>query len=467
MCDGTFNVVEAAQQAGVRKWSRPPRPRSTGWRRLSRPTSATTRTTTAPCTARPRCWKGCCVVQRHVRPAYVALRYFNVYGPRMDIHGKYTEVLIRWMERIDAGQPPLILGDGTPDHGLRLRRRRGARQRLALASDAADEVLQRREPAPRPASTSSPQRCAESWASSCTRTRAGAHGEPRAAPAGPTEKAERMLGFKASVTSRKDLPRLVTWWRASASGYPHEWPMNSRRAAVARRARGRGGPARHPVRLGHAGAGGRGLRARVRRRRRRAARLRRVQLHDGAAPGAVACGVGPATRSSRSATRSSPPPTPSATAARRRCSSTSSRTPSTSIRHRSRRRSSDRTKAILVCAPARACRAIWQRSSRSAGSRGMAVVEDAACAIGSEIRWDGELGAHRPAARRRRLLLVPPAQAAHDRRRRHADDGPMRTSTRQFRLLRQHGMSVPDTVRHASRARSSSSRIPCWASTTG
>ena len=33
---------------------------------------------------------------------YVALRYFNVYGPRMDIHGLYTEVLIRWMERIEA-----------------------------------------------------------------------------------------------------------------------------------------------------------------------------------------------------------------------------------------------------------------------------------------------------------------------------------------------------------------------------
>ena len=43
---------------------------------------------------------------------YVALRYFNVYGPRMDIHGVYTEVLVRWMERIAAGQPPLILGDG-------------------------------------------------------------------------------------------------------------------------------------------------------------------------------------------------------------------------------------------------------------------------------------------------------------------------------------------------------------------
>ena len=43
---------------------------------------------------------------------YVALRYFNVYGERMDIHGLYTEVLVRWMERISAGQPPLIFGDG-------------------------------------------------------------------------------------------------------------------------------------------------------------------------------------------------------------------------------------------------------------------------------------------------------------------------------------------------------------------
>ncbi len=44
---------------------------------------------------------------------YVALRYFNVYGPRMDSHGLYTEVLIRWMQRIAAGDPPLIFGDGS------------------------------------------------------------------------------------------------------------------------------------------------------------------------------------------------------------------------------------------------------------------------------------------------------------------------------------------------------------------
>jgi UDP-glucose 4-epimerase len=53
---------------------------------------------------------------RHFRASdgldHVALRYFNVYGPRMDVHGVYTEVLVRWMERIADGLPPLIFGDG-------------------------------------------------------------------------------------------------------------------------------------------------------------------------------------------------------------------------------------------------------------------------------------------------------------------------------------------------------------------
>lgn len=44
---------------------------------------------------------------------YVALRYFNVYGPRMDTHGLYTEVLIRWMERIACDEAPVIFGNGS------------------------------------------------------------------------------------------------------------------------------------------------------------------------------------------------------------------------------------------------------------------------------------------------------------------------------------------------------------------
>ena len=43
---------------------------------------------------------------------YVALRYFNVYGVRMDTDGKYTEVMIRWLDCIRDGKPPLIFGDG-------------------------------------------------------------------------------------------------------------------------------------------------------------------------------------------------------------------------------------------------------------------------------------------------------------------------------------------------------------------
>jgi UDP-glucose 4-epimerase len=45
--------------------------------------------------------------------SYLALRPFNVYGPRMDLTGVYTEVLIRWLDAIEANKPPLIFGDGT------------------------------------------------------------------------------------------------------------------------------------------------------------------------------------------------------------------------------------------------------------------------------------------------------------------------------------------------------------------
>jgi UDP-glucose 4-epimerase len=45
--------------------------------------------------------------------ASVGLRYFNVYGPRMDVTGAYTEVFIRWLDCADQGRAPQIHGDGT------------------------------------------------------------------------------------------------------------------------------------------------------------------------------------------------------------------------------------------------------------------------------------------------------------------------------------------------------------------
>lgn len=43
---------------------------------------------------------------------YVALRYFNIYGPRMDTDGKYTEVMIKWLDCMKNKQNPVICGDG-------------------------------------------------------------------------------------------------------------------------------------------------------------------------------------------------------------------------------------------------------------------------------------------------------------------------------------------------------------------
>ena len=72
---------------------------------------------------------------------YVILRYFNVYGPRMDIFGRYTEVLIRWMERIAAGQPPLILGDGRQTMDFVFTEDVARANLRAAVSDVTDEVF--------------------------------------------------------------------------------------------------------------------------------------------------------------------------------------------------------------------------------------------------------------------------------------------------------------------------------------
>jgi UDP-glucose 4-epimerase len=114
LVDGTFNVLEAAAAAGVRKVV------------ASSSASVYGLAEEFPTTERHHPYNNDTFygaakafnegMLRSFRAMYgldyVALRYFNVYGPRMDIHGLYTEVLIRWMERIEAGTPPLILGDG-------------------------------------------------------------------------------------------------------------------------------------------------------------------------------------------------------------------------------------------------------------------------------------------------------------------------------------------------------------------
>jgi UDP-glucose 4-epimerase len=44
---------------------------------------------------------------------YAGLRYMNVYGPRMDYKGTYVSVIMKVLDKIDQGQRPVIHGDGS------------------------------------------------------------------------------------------------------------------------------------------------------------------------------------------------------------------------------------------------------------------------------------------------------------------------------------------------------------------
>lgn len=72
---------------------------------------------------------------------YVALRYFNVYGPRMDTDGKYTEVMIKWLDCIRDGNQPRIFGDGTDSMDFVYVKDVAHANVLALLSDCTDEVF--------------------------------------------------------------------------------------------------------------------------------------------------------------------------------------------------------------------------------------------------------------------------------------------------------------------------------------
>jgi UDP-glucose 4-epimerase len=145
---------------------------------------------------------------------YVVLRYFNVYGPRMDIHGLYTEVLIRWMERIEAGQPPLILGDGTQTMDFVFTEDIARANLLAAASDATDEVFNIAS-----GTETSLQELAETLIRVMGRDLPLEFGPPRGVNSVTRRLADvscaaERLGWKADVDLAEGLERLVVWWRA-------------------------------------------------------------------------------------------------------------------------------------------------------------------------------------------------------------------------------------------------------------
>jgi UDP-glucose 4-epimerase len=145
---------------------------------------------------------------------YVALRYFNVYGPRMDIHGLYTEVLIRWMERIEAGKPPLILGDGTQTMDFVFTEDIARANLLAASADATDTVFNIGS-----GTETSLVELARALLTAMDSTLFLEFGPPRGVNSvtrrlADCSRAAELLGWKAEVGLDAGLRHLVDWWRA-------------------------------------------------------------------------------------------------------------------------------------------------------------------------------------------------------------------------------------------------------------
>ncbi len=145
---------------------------------------------------------------------YVALRYFNVYGPRMDIHGVYTEVLVRWMERIESGEPPLILGDGSQTMDFIYIGDVARSNVLAASADVSDEVFNVAS-----GSETSLLELAQMLIEVMGAKVEVEHGPERSVNKVPrrladTRAARERLGFKAEVDLEEGLRLLVDWWRA-------------------------------------------------------------------------------------------------------------------------------------------------------------------------------------------------------------------------------------------------------------
>ena len=145
---------------------------------------------------------------------YVALRYFNVYGPRMDVHGLYTEVLIRWMERIERGEPPLIFGDGSQTMDFVHVHDVARANVLAAHADVTDDVFNVASGV-----ETSLLELAEALLRAMGSDLAVDHGPERAVNGvtrrlADTRKAADLLGFRAEVGLDEGLRSLVDWWRA-------------------------------------------------------------------------------------------------------------------------------------------------------------------------------------------------------------------------------------------------------------
>jgi UDP-glucose 4-epimerase len=149
---------------------------------------------------------------------YIALRYFNVYGPRMDAHGAYTEVFIRWMEQIAANQPPVIFGDGLQTMDFIYVDDIARANILAARAPVSDAVYNIGS-----GSEISLNECADTLlkimgASVSVEKAAARKVNPVPRRLAGTWRAEQDIGFQAVVPFEAGLEKLLAWWRLQREG---------------------------------------------------------------------------------------------------------------------------------------------------------------------------------------------------------------------------------------------------------
>ncbi|MBG0827440.1 NAD-dependent epimerase/dehydratase family protein [Planomonospora sp. ID67723] len=144
---------------------------------------------------------------------YVALRYFNVYGPRMDTRGVYTAVFVKWMDRIRQGLPPVIFGDGSQTMDFVYTSDIARANLLAAGSDVEEGVFN---------VASGVETSLRELAETLLRVMDAEHLGIEYGPERPvngvtrrladvTAAAER-IGFKAEISLEDGLRQVVKWW---------------------------------------------------------------------------------------------------------------------------------------------------------------------------------------------------------------------------------------------------------------
>lgn len=144
----------------------------------------------------------------------VGLRYFNVYGPKMDVTGVYTEVFVRWLDCIDRNERPQIHGDGSASMDFVFVEDVARANLLAMKSDEEDTVYN--------VASGVETTLHQLW-QAMQRVSGAEHLEPEFAPPrkvnpvprrlADIRKAKRELGFVAQVDLDEGLRQFVEWRR--------------------------------------------------------------------------------------------------------------------------------------------------------------------------------------------------------------------------------------------------------------